>query len=366
MTPELKVRIAGLLCVGFQGTTVSSELAELVLRGVRNVVLFSRNVGEPAAVLELTNALKRLTPEPVLVAIDQEGGPVQRLRTGFTELPPLRALGASGDAELAERLGSLLGRELRAVGVDWDFAPVLDVDTNPHNPVIGARSLGADPALVARLGTALAAGLQSAGVAACGKHFPGHGDTELDSHLALPKLEHAIERLERIELVPFQAAVDAGIASIMTAHVVFAPLDARHPATLSEPVLGGLLRRKLGYQGLVVSDDLEMKAVIDHYGIEEAIVRGLLAGVDVFLICHSTSRMHAAIDAVIRAVEDGTLPLARVEAASTRQRAFAARWAAPPQAAFDPTWLRCEAHLRLAAELGRYAEIAASVDPTER
>lgn len=366
MTPELKAQIAGLLCVGFQGTSVSPELAELVARGVRSVVLFSRNVGEPEAVLELTNAVKRLSPEPFLVAIDQEGGQVQRLRRGFTELPALRALGASGDALLAERLGLLLGRELRAVGVDWDFAPVLDVDTNRNNPVIGARSLGADPELVARLGTALAAGLESAGVAACGKHFPGHGDTELDSHLALPKLEHPLERLERVELVPFQAAIAAGIASIMTAHVVFAPLDARYPATLSEPVLGGLLRRKLGYQGLVVSDDLEMKAVIDHYGVEETIVRGLLAGVDVFLICHSSARMHAAIDAVIRAVEDGTLPLARVEAASARQRAFAARWAAPPRADLDSTRLRCESHLQLAAELRRYAEQTSSVDPTER
>jgi beta-N-acetylhexosaminidase len=230
--------------------------------------------------------------------------------------------------------------------------------------VIGARALGSDPELVARLGTALAAGLERAGVAACGKHFPGHGDTELDSHLALPKLDHSLERLERIELLPFRAAAQAGIASIMSAHVVFTPLDATYPATLSAPVLRGLLRERLGYQGLVVSDDLEMKAIVEHFGIEEAMVRGLLAGVDVFLVCHSPERMHAAIDAVIRAVELGTLPLEVVEAASARQRAFVKRWAAPPRDGIEPGILRSEAHLQLVQELERFAEKKLERDPT--
>lgn len=366
MTPELKARIAGLLCVGFRGTSVPPELVELVERGVRSVVLFSRNVTTPEGVLELTNAIKRLTPEALAIAIDQEGGAVQRLRRGFTELPAMRALGASGDATLAARVGALLGSELRAVGVDWDFAPVLDVDTNPNNPVIGARALSSDPALVARLGLALAAGLASAGVAACGKHFPGHGDTELDSHLALPKLPHSLERLERVELVPFRAAATSGMASIMTAHVVFSPLDSRYPATLSEPVLNGVLRRRLGYRGLVVSDDLEMKAIIEHFGVEEAMVRGLLAGVDVFLVCHSPERMHAAIDAVIRAVEAGTVPLSVVEAALGRQQEFVARWAAPTGARLPQGVLRCDAHLQVVEELTRFAEQAAQRDPTER
>jgi beta-N-acetylhexosaminidase len=366
MTPELRASIAGLLCVGFRGTEVPSELAELVARGVRSVVLFSRNVSDPEGVLALTSAIKRLAPEPVVLAVDQEGGLVQRLRGGFSRLPALRALGASGDAALATRVGTLLGRELRAVGIDWNFAPVLDVDTNPNNPVIGARALGSDPTLVARLGTALAAGLERAGVAACGKHFPGHGDTELDSHLALPRLDHSLERLERVELVPFRAAARAKIASIMSAHVVFAPLDPSYPATLSAPVLRGLLRERLAYQGLVVSDDLEMKAILEHFGIEEAIVRGLLAGVDVFLVCHSPERMHAAIDAVIHAVEAGTVPLEVVESAIARQRAFAQRWAAPAKDGLEPGVLRCEEHLQVVRELERFAEGQDGRDPTER
>jgi beta-N-acetylhexosaminidase len=366
MTPELRARIAGLLCVGFRGTEVPSELSELVARGVRSVVLFSRNVTEPEGVLALTSAIKRLAQEPIALAVDQEGGLVQRLRRGFSRLPALRALGASGDARLATQVGTLLGRELRAVGVDWDFAPVLDVDTNPNNPVIGARALGSDPALVAQLGTALAAGLERAGVAACGKHFPGHGDTALDSHLALPKLEHSLERLERVELVPFRAAAAANIASIMTAHVVFAPLDAGYPATLSAPVLNGFLRERLRYRGLVVSDDLEMKAIIEHFGIEDAIVRGLLAGIDVFLVCHSPERMHAAIDALIRAVEAKVVPLEVVEAAIARQRAFAQRWAAPAKDKVDPGVLQCSEHLEIVRELERFAQATTGHDPTER
>lgn len=366
MSPELKTRVAGLLCVGFHGTTPGPELIELVARGVRSVILFSRNVTDPEGVHALTSAIKRLTAEPLAIAVDQEGGAVRRLRTGFTELCAMRALGASGDVRLAASVGGLLGRELRAVGIDWDFAPVLDVDTNPENPVIGARALSSDPETVARLGIALAAGLQGAGVAACGKHFPGHGDTALDSHLALPRLDHTFERLERVELVPFRAAAESSMASIMTAHVVFSPIDSDYPATLSQPVLNGILRKRLGYRGLVVSDDLEMKAIVEHFGIEQAIVRGLLAGVDVFLVCHSPARMHAAIDAVIRAVENGTLPVDVVETALRRQREFSSRWAAAPSERLPPGVLRSEAHLRIAAELARFARQGSLEDPTAR
>jgi beta-N-acetylhexosaminidase len=364
---SLASHAAGLLCVGFQGAEVSPELRELVARGVRSVVLFSRNVGDtPEAVFALTRAIKALSEEPILVAVDQEGGLVQRLRRGFTELPPLAALGETASAELAFATGALLGRELAAVGIDWNFAPVVDVDTNPQNPVIGRRSLGRDPALVARLGVALARGLTSQGVAACAKHFPGHGDTVLDSHLALPRLEHSLERLEAVELVPFVAAIADGIPAIMTAHVVFSALDAALPATLSRAVLSGLLRQRLGYDGLVVSDDLEMKAVVDHFGIEEAMLRGIQAGVDVFLICHKPARMHAAIDSVVRSVERGDLPFGSVLRASERRRAFAARWAAAARDKPDLSALRRRDHLELAERLGKLAITSAGHDPTER
>jgi len=208
--------VAALLCVGFQGTTPSPEVLELIRRGVGGVILFSRNVESAEQVAELTAALKRAAGRPLLVSIDQEGGRVARLRApqGFTELPPMRALGATGDEALAFEAGALLGRELRAVGVDQDYAPVVDVDTNPLNPVIGDRSLGRDPALVGRLGAALARGLQSAGVAACAKHFPGHGDTSQDSHVDLPRLPHALPRLLERDLLGdglhLQVVGDAG------------------------------------------------------------------------------------------------------------------------------------------------------------
>src|SRR5512146_1069601 len=203
--------VAGLFAVGFQGTAPTAEVLELVRRGVYGVVLFASNVESAEQVAELVAALKRTAGRRLLVSIDQEGGRVARLRSphGFTELPPMRALGATADQHLAYQIGALLGRELRAVGIDQDYAPVVDVDTNPANPVIGDRSFSRDPDEVARMAAALARGLQDSGVAACAKHFPGHGDTSQDSHTALPHLPHALDRLKEVELVPFRALAQA-------------------------------------------------------------------------------------------------------------------------------------------------------------
>ncbi len=366
MATDLAARAARLLCVGFSGTEVSPELRELVRRGVRSVILFGRNVKEPEQVLALVRSIKALSDEPVAVAVDQEGGPVRRLRAGFTEVPAMRYVGASNDVLLAERTGLLLGRELRAVGIDWNFAPVLDVDTNPANPVIGVRAFDRSPARVAEFGVALARGLGLASVAACGKHFPGHGDTEQDSHVALPRLSHSLERLLRVELLPFQAAVQAGIPSVMSAHVVFSALDPDYPATLSPSVLRGLLRERLGYWGLVVSDDLEMSAIVEHYGIETAIFLGLLAGVDCFLVCHTPERMHAAIESVVRAVENGQVGEDVLEGALQRHAAFAARWVRAAPAQLDRSMLRSDEHVALAAQLSTYStDVANGTGETE-
>jgi beta-N-acetylhexosaminidase len=307
--------------------------------------------------------LKRAAGRPLLVSIDQEGGRVARLRApqGFTELPPMRALGRTGDAALAFEVGALLGRELRAVGIDQDYAPVVDVDTNPANPVIGDRSFSRDPREVARLGIALARGLQSAGVAACAKHFPGHGDTSQDSHRDLPRLAHGLERLREVELVPFRALAAAGVASVMTAHVVFEALDPVRPATLSPPVLR-LLRDECAYDGCVVSDDLEMRAVAEHFALEGAVPAALLAGVDAFLVCHRADVQHAAIDVLRAAVEEGGAWAERLATARRRVGALL-RWAGPPP---DPrevrARLRRDEHLRLAA---RIPALASGRDPTE-
>jgi beta-N-acetylhexosaminidase len=356
--------VAGLFCVGFHGTAPSPEVLELVRRGVYGVVLFARNVVDAEQVAGLVAALKRAAERPLLVCIDQEGGRVARLRApqGFTELPPMRALGDSGDETLAREAGRLLGSELRAVGIDQDFAPVVDVDTNPANPVIGDRSLSRDPEVVARLGAALAQGLQAAGVAACAKHFPGHGDTSQDSHTDLPHLPHSLERLERVELVPFRALARAGVASVMTAHVVFDALDPRRPATLSPQVMR-LLRERAGFDGCAISDDLEMKAVADHFPLEEAAPGTVAAGVDALLVCHRAEVQHRAIDLVRTAVEQGALPRERIAEARRRVEALL-RFAGPaPDLAIARERLRTREHLALAARIPA-AVAQAGKDPT--
>jgi beta-N-acetylhexosaminidase len=322
--------VASLLCVGFTGTTPSPEVLELLQRGVGGVILFSRNLVSAEQVAELTGALKRAAGRPLLVSIDQEGGRVARLRSpqGFTELPPMRALGAADDEGLAFEVGALLGAELRAVGIDQDYAPVVDVDTNPSNPVIGDRSLGRDPERVGRLGAALARGLQSARVAACAKHFPGHGDTSQDSHVDLPRLPHDLERLLRVELAPFTALARAGVAAVMTAHVVFEALDPARPATLS-PLVLQLLRDRCGFAGCCVSDDMEMKAIAAHVPLEVAAPLAVASGVDQLMICHTPAVQHRAIDLVRGAVEDGRISRARLAEARGRV-AHLLGWAGPP------------------------------------
>ncbi len=368
MAGELERQAAQLLTVGFQGYALGDDLKKLLDRGVAGVILFSRNIEGAEQVAQLIGDIKRYAGRPLWVALDQEGGVVARLRRGFTEFPPMRAVGARNDAALAERVGRVLGRELRAVGVDVNFAPVLDVDTNPENPVIGSRSFSRDPNVVARLGVALARGMEAEGVASCGKHFPGHGDTSQDSHWELPRLPHALARLEQVELVPFVAWAEARLASVMTAHVVFEPLDPVYPATMSRAVLHGLLREKLGYRGLVVSDDLEMKAIASHYGYEDAIVRGLDAGVDNFLCCHSADVAHGLIDALSRAVQAGRAPRERLGEACGRASAFAERWARPFE---EPRLevLAAQDHLELARDIllhGAPGLAEQCADPTER
>jgi beta-N-acetylhexosaminidase len=362
MTSAVEQRAASLFTVGFPGTSPTDELRGLLARGVGGVIVFARNVGSPVEVLELNRELKRVASRPLLLSVDQEGGRVARLRHGFTDLPAMRTVGATGSAHLARDLGQVMGRELRAVGFDMSYAPVLDVDTNPANPVIGTRSFGRTPQLVTELGLALAAGLQSTGVAACAKHFPGHGDTSQDSHLELPRLMHDRVRLEHVELAPFRAAAKTDIAAFMTAHVIFEAVDSAHPATMSGRVVTGILRERLGYDGLVVSDDLEMRAIADHYGVEEAARLGLKAGVDHFLICHSAELAHRAIDAVVRATESGELSPSALDAATRRFERVCARFERPvgPDGGLDV--LRSAAHLELVARLATASDGA---DPTE-
>src|SRR5499425_1765290 len=261
MPVSLRRQIGRLLIAGFNGSQVPVELRSLAREfGLGGVILFSRNIEAPEQVAELCYDAGRLMPDlPLWVSIDQEGGRVARLKAPFTEWPPMATLGRSGDLKLAERFARALAAELKAVGVTLDYAPVLDVHTNPKNPVIGDRALAEKAADVARFGAAIVRTLQSEGIAACGKHFPGHGDTTADSHHELPLVEHPPERLREVEWVPFKAAVEAGVAAIMTAHVFVPALDDARPATLSRRIVTDVLRRELPFDGVIFSDDLEMK-----------------------------------------------------------------------------------------------------------
>src|SRR3954464_5729814 len=263
MSPgTLRRQIGQLLIAGFDGHQLPVELKSLAREfGLGGVILFARNVADPEQVAEVCYEAARLVPDfPLWVSVDQEGGRVARLKAPFTEWPPMATLGRSGDVRLAERFARALASELKSVGITLDYAPVLDIHTNPKNPVIGDRALAEKADEAARLGAAIVRALQGEGIAACGKHFPGHGDTATDSHLELPLVEHPPDRLDAVELVPFRAAITAGVASIMTAHILIPSLDEEFPGTLSPAIVDGLLKKKLGYQGLVLSDDLEMKA----------------------------------------------------------------------------------------------------------
>ena len=306
--------------LGFDGTTVSPEWAELQTQyKPGGMILFARNLEQPAQIIELTNGLQARSPHsPLLIAIDQEGGRVSRLPTGFTIFPPCGVIGACRSEELAYAAAAVTAAELRAIGGNMNMAPILDVHSNPDNPIIGDRAYGSEPDIVAGLGLAALRGLQGKGVVACGKHFPGHGDTSTDSHKELPIVKASMELLLDRELTPFRHAIANGLASIMTAHVVYPALDAQRPATLSPTILTGLLREQWGFDGVIVTDDLEMHAISDHHGIGDAAVQAFLAGADMLLICKDRDRAVTAMDAVRKAVENGTIPPDRLEASLRR------------------------------------------------
>ncbi len=337
----LHEKIGQMLLFGWSGDTpdenrtVNAHAAALVDEfAVGGVVLMGRNVGPPAqtraTIAELQGKAKARGLPLLFVAVDQEGGRVQRLGPPhYPKHPAARAIGNTGDPAQARAAAWRIGEELRALGFNWDFAPVLDVNNNPNNPVIGDRAYGDDPALVAAMGTQAVRGFQEdAGILACGKHFPGHGDTDTDSHHALPRIPHGRDRLDAVELVPFRAALEAGLAAVMTSHILFPALDARLPATLSPAILTGLLRGELGFDGMIITDDLEMKGVAEGWGAAEAAVLAVQAGADILLCCHTWETQREIRQALVAAVETRRLPESRVDEAVSRITQAKAQWVA--------------------------------------
>jgi len=316
---------------GFTGHSAPDDLRRLIAEfDLAGVIYFARNIVEPGQVAEMSREVAGLARDwPFWISVDQEGGRVARLKAPFTEWPPASTLGRSDDEQLTVRFAEALATELRAVGINLDYAPVLDVHSNPKNPVIGDRALSDDPVVAARLGAAFIQAFQKDGVAACGKHFPGHGDTDVDSHEALPVVEHDVRRLEAVEFIPFRRAIEADVATIMTAHVHARALDRERIASFSPVVVSSWLKERLGFAGVVISDDLGMKAVSATTPLPEATVSALRAGCDTVLLCNSTAdEQWQAIEAIIRAAERGMLPQTRIDDAWTRQRRVKEKFAA--------------------------------------
>ena len=342
----LEEQIGQLLMVGFPGTTPTPEIIDLIQNHhVGGIIFFSRNIQSPKQVLELTSSLQHIAKEaghrhPLLIAIDQENGMVQRLgddAEGVTQFPGNMALGAIGSEQIAYDIAAATGRELLALGINYNLAPVVDVNNNPANPVIGVRSFGEDPQLVARLAVATVKGYRSTGVITCLKHFPGHGDTAVDSHLSLPTLPFDMERLHSLELVPFRSGIEAGVDSVMIAHIAFPSLtgNADLPATLSPTIVQGLLREQLGFSGVIISDCLEMKAISETVGVGLGAVKALQAGIDVILISHLHPRQRAGINALLTAVQMGEVSQDVVTQAVervTRLKAQCLSWQTVPDA----------------------------------
>jgi len=358
LSPAVQQAIGQRLLLAFKGRDRPSAEIIRALQVYRagGITLFrSVNLDEPTQVRNLTAALQRLARDldlpPLLIAADQEGGQLMAVGRGTTQLPGNMAIGATGSVELARRAGKVLGRELSAMGINVDYAPCVDVNINPQNPVVGIRSFGQDPRLVAELAAALIAGLQSQGVAATAKHFPGHGDTAGDSHHGLPSVLHALERLHSVELPPFEAAIRAGVKLVMTAHLALPALDGPDapPATLSRNILTGLLRARLGFQGLIVTDAMDMRAIGQGDMLGESAVRAFHAGADLLLLTTDAADQRRVYRTLMQAARNGLLDFDEIEISAKRILDLK-QWLSR-QPAVDLSVIGCSEHQQAANEI---------------
>jgi beta-N-acetylhexosaminidase len=330
----LEEKIGQMLCLGWGGEDSLLQVnaqARACVTEIRagGMVVMGRNVApltkpqppiDALGVQAMLRQLNAMADIPLLFPTDQEGGRVARFGSvPFTRFSSARTIGDTGDVSLARFAAYCTGRELRAVGVNWNFAPVADVNSNPQNPVIGDRSFGTTPEVVAPMVVAQVAGYQEAGVLSCAKHFPGHGDTSLDSHYDLPTVPFDLATMEQRELTPFRAAISGGVATVMTAHILFPALEPNHlPATMSPAILTGLLREQMGFNGLIVTDCLEMKAIADNWGTARGAVLAAKAGADMLLVCHTLDRQRETYEALLDAAHSGELPMERIHSAVAR------------------------------------------------
>lgn len=346
----------------FVGKRNLSQEIQAAIRGQRvgGVTLFrALNVEDPGQVLALTQRLQETARVsgslPLLIAADQEGGQLMALGQDTTPLPGNLALGAAGSVELARQAGIVLGRELAAMGINLNYAPCSDINVNPRNPVIGTRSFGEDPFMVAQMSAAMVAGIQSAGVAATVKHFPGHGDTASDSHLGTPVVEHPAERIRQVELLPFQSAIEAGVKLVMSGHLAVPAFEHRSdlPATLSTAVLQKLLRQELGFTGVIVSDAMDMKAIRQGTGLQVDVICAASAGIDLLLM---TSRLdqEAVYTGLLQAAQRGLISPEWIMNSAERILALKT-WIADHFETYPLDVVGCNEHREVAAEIAQHS-----------
>lgn len=353
--------------LGFEGTSLPNELRVLLKQGLAGVAIFHRNFESLEGLCALTQEIQQAAGRPVLVGIDQEGGTRYALKEPFTAWPTPTELGLVDDPPLVERTAQAMAAELAAVGCNLNFAPMLDLAMNPASPVTTDRSLGADPHKVARLGAAFIRGLESGGVLACAKHYPGHGDTQVDPHVDLPVFNGTLDRLNQVELVPFAEAVAVGVPVIMTAHILLPQIDPERPASLSRKMLSGTLRRQMRFGGVILADDLGMGAIARRYGPGDAAVETLLAGTDTAMLCHDWSAVRPALDAVERAFQQGRFSQAEWQSSHARIESLRTRVAAATREVPPLGVVGCAEHRALATKIReRAAKVKTSGTTDER
>lgn len=310
-------KIGQLIIAGFDGITVNDELQSLILeKYIGGVILFSKNVESASQVVALNNEIKeinKVNKSPIFISVDEEGGLVSRMPSEFKDIPTNSDIAKYDDEDLSYNIGKVIGEEISSLGFNMDFAPVLDINSNPDNPVIGNRSFGDNEAIVSKLGIATMKGLKDSNIIATVKHFPGHGDTSVDSHVGLPVVENDLERLKSFELVPFQKAIDEGVDMVMVSHIMLPKIDENDPATLSKTIVTDILRKDMNYNGVVVTDDMTMGAIINNYDIGEAAVKSINAGVDIVMVCHQYENVTKVIDAIKEAVNNGSITEERID-----------------------------------------------------
>ena len=316
-TMTLEEKIGQMVIVGLDGYDVDENTIDMIQnKKVGGFILFKKNVRDTGQLLNLVNSLKEQNSNnkiPLFISIDEEGGKVSRVPDDFINLPTNREIGKVNNKSFSYEIGSILAMQLNAFGINMDFAPVLDVNTNPNNPVIGNRSFGSNPNIVSDLGIATMKGIKDKGVIPVIKHFPGHGDTSVDSHIGLPSIDNDLDRLKEIELVPFKDAIKNEADVVMVAHILMTKLDPNYPASMSKKVISDVLRDDLNFDGVVITDDMTMGAILKNYDINDAAIKSVNAGTDIILVCHNNDNQINAINSLIQAVKDGEISEERID-----------------------------------------------------